>query len=507
MTQSLWLATREQKNFPSLSGDIETDFAIVGGGITGIVAAWLLSQAGHRVIVLEAHRVGGGETGHTTAHLTEQVDAGFLSIEKEHGAEAARLACRAGREAIDTIERICAAEGIDCDFERLPAFLYATDNKGAEALREETEAARRAGISASWTEQVPLPYATAGAMRIERQAQFHPLRFVRSLAERLPEGTARIFESTRVVNVEDGAPALVRTEHGTVRARQVLVTANVPVNQRGLLQTKLTAYRTYAIASRLTTPIERALFWDDEDPYHYVRTWSSNGDTWIIIGGEDHRTGSETDTDSRFENVAEWARPRFAIPPPELRWSGQIIEPPDGLPYIGRNSLSEHVWVASGYSGQGMTFGTFSGSMLSELTQGNTSPWEELFSPRRLPVHSAAEYIKENLEFPKRLVTDRILHADVEKESLAGLAAGDGKILEIEGKRCAASRNESGAVTLVSAICPHLGCDVRWNRGERSWDCPCHGSRFSPEGEVLNGPAAKNLERVEGSREGTEVKG
>ena len=497
MSESVWLGTTPQKNFPSLEGDIEVDAAVVGGGITGIVAAYFLAKEGRRVAVIDLREPGYGETGHTTAHLTEQVDARFAAIRKRQGDDAARLVARAGRVAIETIASIAASENIECAFEEATAFLYSDDEKDVDELRSEAEAAAAAGIAATFTSDVPLPYEVAGAIRFERQAQFHPLRFLHGVSAAIVRHGGSIYGSTRALAVDDGSPAIIRTERGTIRAREVLVTANVPVNQRGILQTKLPAYRTYAIAAPLQRSIEPALFWDNEDPYHYIRTHREGTETFLIVGGEDHKTGEETETDRRFDALEAWTRARFEVGPIRYRWSGQIIEPPDGLPYIGRNGFTEHIWVATGYSGQGMTFGAFAGTMLADLVRGVASEWKDLFDPLRLPsLETLGTYVAENLDFPRHLIPDRLMSRDVEAGGLDEVADGEGKIVEIGGRKIAASR-VSGELHLLSTICPHLGCDVRWNVAERSWDCPCHGSRFAPDGRVLNGPASKELKRVE----------
>lgn len=498
MTQSIWFATSERKNFPSLSGDIETDVAIVGGGLTGMTAANRLAREGRRVILIEMRRFGEGETGHTTAHLTEEIDARYREIEKEHGSEAASLVARASRRAIDSIAARAAAEKIDCDFITVPGFLYTDRADHVENLRREAEAASRAGVEASFTNDGPLPFPVKGAIRFERQAQFHPLRYLAGLAEGAAREGATIVHGVRAIEVEDGEPAIVRTDRGTIRARDVLITANVPVNQRGILQTKLPAYRSYALAAALRRPLEKALYWDTEDPYHYIRIETVDGVDWLIAGGEDHRTGTRKDSDACFRSLERWVGERFEVDPARYHWSGQIIEPPDGLPYIGRNPHSDHVYVATGFSGQGMTFGTFSGEMLSDLVLGLSSEWSELFDPKRIPpARTVASYVKENLEFPKRLALDRLTVADAEAASLDQIPPGEGKIVLIREHKIAASRSEDGQLRLLKAVCPHLGCDVSWNRAERSWDCPCHGSRFDEEGGLLNGPASTHLEPVE----------
>ena len=498
MSKSIWLETRQPPSFPSLSGDIQTDVAIVGGGLTGIVAAYLLAREGKKVVVLEGRRIGHGETGHTTAHLTEMIDAGYSTISKQFGKSEARQVARASRLAIETIATIAERESIDCRFRRLPAFLYTERKERAEDLVREAAAASEAGIRATYTKEVPLPYPVIGAIRFEGQADYHSLAFLSGVASAAVRDGVTFHEDTKVLDVSDGDPTTIKTERGVVRATDVLLTANVPVNQRGILQTKLPAYRSYAVAALLTRALEPGLYWDDYDPYHYVRTLDIDGSVWLIAGGEDHRTGVDVDTEECFAKLESWTREKFGVERFDYRWSGQIIEPPDGLPYIGRVGFTEHVWVSTGYSGQGMTFGTFGGTMLTDLVLGRKSEWEDLFDPKRIPpMQSMGEYLKDNIEFPKRLIADRLTDHDAEGDSEKTLARGEGKILELDGKKVAAARDENGALHLLSPVCTHMACDVHFNAAEKTWDCPCHGSRFGIDGAVINGPASKPLARID----------
>jgi nitrite reductase/ring-hydroxylating ferredoxin subunit len=294
--------------------------------------------------------------------------------------------------------------------------------------------------------------------------------------------------------VRDGEPCDVETPHGTVRARDVIVAAHVPSNNWAALITKLPAYRTYAIGSTGGARIPQGLYWDTDDPYHYTRTQPLEGGEVLIIGGEDHKTGAETEALRHFETLLEYAQSHFGVDHVEYRWSGQIIEPVDGLPYIGLNTASRHVQVATGYSGNGMTWATVAGRLTSDLVLGRPNPYAELYKATRVkPLAAARDYIAENLDFPRHLVTDRATNADVQGDDPALVPKGAGRVLVIDGVKHAVYRDETGELHSLSPVCPHMHCDVRWNDAERSWDCPCHGSRFTPIGEVLNGPAVTNM--------------
>jgi glycine/D-amino acid oxidase-like deaminating enzyme/nitrite reductase/ring-hydroxylating ferredoxin subunit len=492
-TDSLWWATHQLRRFAPLTRDLDIDVAVVGAGITGLTAAVRLAREGRRVALIERDEVGTGETGNTTAHLTEAVDARYQAIGKDFGEEGARRVARSSREAIDWMETLVGGLGLRVGFSRVPGYLYAEHRADVDALAGELDAAQRAGCAVSWVDEVPLPFKTFGAIRWERQAQVHATAYLEALVhEALAQGV-RIYGRTPVVGVEDGEPCLVTTDHGQVRARDVFVAAHVPINNRVLLLTKIAAYRSYAIAGEVSVQVPPGLFWDTAGPYHYTRSENIGGRHYLIVGGEDHRTGEDADTEQCYMRLRAYARDRFGLTEERFRWSGQIMEPVDGLPYIGLNAASQHVYVATGFSGNGMTFGTLAGLMVSDLVLGRANPYAELYQATRVkPFASAAEYLSENVSFPAHLVTDRLasLETDVAAESLS---RGEGGIFAGKDGKVAVCRDQSGALHSVSAVCTHLGCHVAWNQAEQSWDCPCHGSRFSLDGSVINGPAVADL--------------
>jgi glycine/D-amino acid oxidase-like deaminating enzyme/nitrite reductase/ring-hydroxylating ferredoxin subunit len=494
-TTSLWLATRRSPEFESLARDLSVDIAIVGAGISGLTAAVLLSRGGLRVVVLERGHIGDGETGHTTSHLTEAIDARYQTLIKDFGLEAAKLVSRSKRDAIDRIESL--ASSLQVNFDRTPGYLYTERDADLEFLAKELDAARRAGSAVEWVDDVPLPFATKGAVRWDAQAQVHASEYLFALAKEAASRGVQIFEQTPVVNVHEGEPCRVETEHHVITAEHVFVAANVPVNNRVFLHTKIAAYRSYAIAAEVEHGYLRGLFWDTDDPYHYTRPQESEGKTFLIIGGEDHRTGEEKDTEARYEALLAYARERFPIGPVKYRWSGQIIEPVDGLPFIGPNTGSSHVFVATGYAGNGITYGTLAGMMFADYASGRTNPYAALYDATRVkPLASAYDYVAENALFPIHLVKDRLTSANADVESLDDLRPGEGGIFKGEDGKVAVYRDERGELHGCSPVCTHLACDVAWNKAEKTWDCPCHGSRFSPEGRVVNGPATSDLPLV-----------
>lgn len=495
-SRSPWMDARPAPGFAPLDGEITVDVAIVGGGITGLTAAILLSEAGKTVALVEARRIAQGESGLTTAHLTAYPDAGMRALVDHFGKDKARTAWEAGASAIDRIEQLIVKRGILCDFQRLPAFLYTESATGAAALEDELAACKEAGVPASLArEGLPGPQPMMAALRFDGQAQMHPREYLVPLARALVRNGGHVFEETRALQVvEDPSPRVI-TEHGVIHARDVIVATNAPMNNVVALQTKIAHYRTYAIGARITGPAPKGLFWDDLDPYHYVRTHRIGGADLLIVGGEDHRTGQEHDTNERYRALMAWASERFPIGEVEYRWSGQIVEPVDGLPYIGHNSFSEHVWEATGYSGNGMTFGTVAGHVLSELVQGRPNPWGDLFEATRItPVASAVEYIKENASTFYHLVKDRLA---IDPTGIHKLPRGEGGIFNVRMRRIAAYRDHKGELHTLSPVCSHLKCIVDFNKAEKTWDCPCHGSRYDIDGQVLNGPATHALEKIE----------
>jgi glycine/D-amino acid oxidase-like deaminating enzyme/nitrite reductase/ring-hydroxylating ferredoxin subunit len=492
-TKPLWIDQGLANRFPQLRGELVTDVVVIGGGITGITAALELKRAGKKVIVVELSRISFGETGHTTGHLTESLDESYSNLITNFGLEGAKLAAQSCRRAIQKIEDNVKKYGIRCDFERVTGYRYTETKDGIEELHKEADAASRIGVPLEFINSAPLPFDNAGALKFEHQAQFHSYKYVTALANCVHGEGSLIYEDTRVLDVEEGEPCRVVTDKGTIVCKDVIVAANVPVLNKFLLHTKIAAYRTYAIAITLkdngSVP---GLFWDTKDPYHYIRSHRDDSRNYIIIGGEDHKTGQETHTEDSFRKLLSYAHERFNMDALAYRWSGQIIEPCDGLPFIGKNPMSDHIYVATGYAGTGLTFGTIAGLILSDQITGEANPWSELYDARRVkPFASAGAYISENFDYPTHLITDRL--KPTEDNDLNHIRENEGRIVRIGAKKVAAYRDPEGKLHMLSPVCPHMGCYVNWNEAEKSWDCPCHGSRFAPCGDVLNGPAVENL--------------
>jgi glycine/D-amino acid oxidase-like deaminating enzyme/nitrite reductase/ring-hydroxylating ferredoxin subunit len=493
-SHSLWLSPRDAPSFATLESDRRVDVAIVGGGITGITAAYLLKEAGLTVALIEAERLASGVSGHTTAHVTEIFDCGYEKLIADFGHDAAHLAALSSHGALLRIADFIREEDIECDFERLPAFQYTEDEEKLASLEAEGAAALSLGLDVSFATEVPLPFTTAGALRFGHQAQFHPRRYLLSLALAIPGEGSHIFEKSRVTAVEDGDPCLVVTAGGTVTARHVIVATHAPFGASPL-QMKIASYRSYVLALRMTesgTPLP-GLFWDTDDPYHYIRSHSTGDETFLVVGGSDHKTGQEPNTLGRFEELQQFVSKRFKVKSVASRWSAQVIEPVDGLPLIGLDPESRNVFVATGYSGTGLVLGTLAGMINSDLILGCANPYRDLYDPNRTsPAPSVGALLKENADFPVRFVVSKLKGG--EQIPLGEIQKGEGRIVDLAGEKTGVYRDPQGLLHAVSPVCTHLGCLVGFNNAEKTWDCPCHGSRFTPDGDVLNGPAVRPLE-------------
>ena len=493
---SIWMATANTPSQSRLRENIRTDVCIIGAGIAGLSTAYLLGREGRSVVVLDDGLIGGGMTGRTTAHLTNAYDDRYVEIEKVHGGEASRLTAESHTAAIQKVSEIVAGEKIDCDFEWLDGFLFAHTPESVDLLNDELAAAHRAGLTGvEKVARAPVDsFDTGVALRFPRQAQFHPLHYMEGLARAVKRDGGRLFGQTHATKIEGGSDARVETSDGPVVSCEcVVVATNTPVNDLVAIHTKQAPYVTYVIGVRVPKDsITRALYWDTGDPYHYVRLQTENGYDVLIVGGEDHKTGQANDGFERYGRLEQWTRERFPqMLEVKFRWSGQVMEPVDGLAFIGRNPLDENnVFIATGDSGQGMTHGTIAGMLLSDLIQGRKNKWEDLYSPSRIRLKSLPEYASENINVAGQYA-DYVTAGDIKSES--ELKPGEGAIMREGVSKVAVHCDQNGNVHKMTAVCPHLSCIVAWNSTEQTWDCPCHGSRFSVEGRVYHGPANTDL--------------
>lgn len=497
-TTSYWSAAGVAPTHPALARDLTVDVVVVGGGMTGVTTAYLLKASGLTVALVERGRCGSGETSHTTAHLAAVTDRPFTELVRTFGQDHAQAVWDAGFAALSEIDTIIRREQIDCEFRWVPGYLHTSLDGGPSdepaRLKEEAAALSSAGFDATYLESIP--GLSRPGVQFDGQAKFHPLKYLRALLKRIPGNGCHVFEQSPVDNVSDDPLSIVVGAH-TISARFVVIATHIPLMGKAnlvsatLLQTDLYPYSTYALAAQIAKgQLPEAMFWDMADPYYYLRVDSHPTHDWVIFGGADHKTGQSEDTREHFTRVEDKLLELLPDAKVAYRWSGQVIETRDGLPYIGETS--PHQFAVTGFSGNGITFGTVGALMARDAATGRSNPWRELFDVGRTRVTKGLwDYLAENKDYPYYMIRDRF--AGSEGKSLRALKRREGKILDIKGDRVAAYRAEDGNATLLSPRCTHMGCVVAWNQAEASWDCPCHGSRFTATGEVIGGPAETPL--------------
>ena len=496
-TKSYWVRTGALPAFPQLDRDVTVDVAVIGGGLTGISTAYLLKSAGVSVALVERDRCAAIDTGHTSAHLTMVSDEFITELVKNFGRDTATAVWDAGRTAIDLIEATAAAEGIGCDFLRVPGFLhtpFAGAGTSRDELREQAALAAQLGFAASYVPDIR-PFSFAG-VRFENQALFHPRKYLAGLAQVIPGDGSHVFEQSVAEDVTD-EPLTVHANGHRISCGYVVLATHTPRAGKSsflsaaLLQSKLAPYSSYVLGGRLRQgQVPHGLYWDTTDPYHYLRVEPRDGYDYALFGGMDHKTGQQPDTAACWTALEQTLR-RY-LPTLEVtdRWSGQVVETNDGLPFIGETA--ERQFVATGFAGNGMTLGTLSATMARDAVLGRPNPWRSLFDPQRKSVRAGAwNYLKENKDYAVYLLRDRV--ATRHATSLRSVRPGQGQVVKLDGERVAVYRDTRGMLQMCSAVCTHMGCDVQFNVAETTWDCPCHGSRFRTDGSVIAGPAESPL--------------
>jgi glycine/D-amino acid oxidase-like deaminating enzyme/nitrite reductase/ring-hydroxylating ferredoxin subunit len=494
----VWIDDTPIRKFPKLQRNISVDVVVVGAGVTGITTAHLLKKAGSTVALIDRDRVASIDTGHTTAHLTYVTDVQLQELARNFGNDHAQAAWDAGAAAIDEIERIVEEEGSDCEFTRVPAYLHVrvdgSSKKEVSSLKKEAAVAAKLGFDAAYLNSAP--YFNLPAVHFANQAKFHPRKYLRALVEKISGNGSQVFEKSAASEF-DAKKRRVKVNRNWISFDRVVMATNNPlvglasITSATLLQTKLSLYTSYALGARVpVNTVPEALFWDTRDPYDYLRIDRHQGFDYVVFGGEDHKTGQKKKTQNAYARLL--ARLKKIIPKANIdhRWSGQVICTLDGLPYIGENA--EHQFVATGYCGNGITFGTVAATMARDWATGRKNPWTDLFAVDRKKIKGAIwNYLRENKDYPYYMIKDRLARA--EADSVRELKSGQGMIIGRRGKKVAAFRDPRGHIHRLSPVCTHLGCLVRWNPSESTWDCPCHGSRFKPTGEVIAGPAEEPL--------------
>jgi glycine/D-amino acid oxidase-like deaminating enzyme/nitrite reductase/ring-hydroxylating ferredoxin subunit len=497
-TQSLWMDVEVAADAQPLASNDNFDVVVIGSGITGLSTAYELVQRGQQVVVLDRGKIGRGMTARTTAHLVSGSDDGLRELIDRRGLDAARQFYRSHAAAIDRIEHIQRQEKIGCDFSRLDGFLFPAQESDASWLDEEHKAAQEIGMPLEFTRGVPLNGCeSTRALRYPDQATFHPTKYLRGLAQAIGGRGGWLYANLPATAVEEkNGSVTVTTEGGReLRAKYAVVATNSPIVPVAAIHSKQAPYRTYAMAFSIARgALPNALYWDTQDPYHYVRLQAGDSFDYVIVGGEDHKSGAANDGERRYAMLERWARQLI----PQLgdvthRWSGQVLEPIDYVAFTGHAPGKKNVFVHTGDSGQGITHGVIASMLIAQLIADGSSEWQELYDPERKTPTSVTTFIDENLSAVKHFA-DYVAPGDV--SSYDDIKPGQGAIVREGLKKVAAYRDEQGRLTTHAAACTHLGCQVHWNSLERCWDCGCHGSQFAADGAVLNGPAVKPLEPV-----------
>lgn len=484
---------------PAASGlPTEVEIAIVGGGITGLTTALLLQRSGKKCILLEAQNIAFGTSGGTTAHLNTVMDTPYYQVKKDFGEDGMNLLARGAANALELISRNVKEYNIPCYHKNMTAYIFSQNENESEELDKIHKGNIDAGVQCEYVSNIPVSLPFTKAIMFSGQAQFHPTQYLYGLAKAFENAGGIIIQNCAVTDVSEQDTIIeVSTQRGKIKAQKVVYATHIPpgVNR---LHFYCAPYRSYALAVKLRSgTYPDALIYDMEDPYHYYRTQEINGEKFLIAGGEDHKTGHEEDTRESFHKLEHYLRRFFDIEKVEYQWSSQYYEPADGLPYIGKApGGNENIYVATGFGGNGLPYGTLSAIIISELICNGKSEFEELFNPSRIkPVAGFDGIVKNAADMVGQLASGWLNPSSL--ESLKDIKRGDGKVIKHENLSLAVYREVNGSLYALNSSCPHIKCNVKWNSAEKSWDCPCHGSRFSINGELLTAPARKGLEKID----------
>lgn len=497
MSTSLWIDATGGTNYGALEDDIDVDAVIVGAGITGLTTAFLLRGHGLKVAVIDANRIAKGVSAHTTAKITSQHTLKYNKMIKAVGEEKSRQYAQANQAAIDLIENTIRENNIDCDFKRVSAYVFAQDRNSLQKLEDETESALRLGLPAVYKETLDLPFGVEGAMEFSNQAYFHPRKYLLALAQLIEDEDCRIYENTRAVDIREGGTHAVITDNGRkIRAKYVVQATRYPFYDKpGLYFARVYPQRTYLMSLSIRGSFPEGMYINAEEPTRTLRSHTGRDFSMVLVGGENHKTGHGKDLHNHYEIIRDFAKPMFDIESIPYRWSAQDYTAMDGIPFIGpMTSGRENIFIATGYDKWGITNGTAAAMIISDLIIKGESPWEEVYSPSRFtPAASAKNFIKENVDVAVSLISGKLNIPD----ETARVEKGNAEITEVDGYKVGVYRDNDGKLHYVSTTCTHLGCELKWNSAESSWDCPCHGSRFTYTGEIIEGPALESIKPLE----------
>lgn len=497
---SLWRSYSDGSGFAPLSSSISVDVAIIGGGITGITAAQLLKESGFKVAVLEAYRVGGGSTGHSTGNLYTAVEEGLDTIQSKYDTDTLKTVISARGAAINLVEQNVGRFSLDCDFKRQPWYLYSSNEENAGRVEKEYKAAMEAGAAVADVVPGELPFTVVKGIRMDGQAQFNPLRYVQQLAKAIAGENCSIYENTRVeeIDEEDEECVTLKTEGGNVVARYVIHATHTPKGVFLDYHSLLGTYREYGVAVKLASGnYPEGIFWGyfNANDRFSLRSYEHDGEKYLVAVGQPHEVGQKEDNHENIANIENFLREHFDVLEVTNRWGGQNYKPADGLPYIGRKRKGSNIFVATGFSTDGLTYGTLAAMIIRDIITGKETEYTTLFdATRHNPLKAAGKFIKENAINAAELIKDYLF---ISEAKVGDIPANEGKVIEVDGRKVAVFHTETGEVKACSAICTHLGCVVHFNKAEKTWDCPCHASRFDTDGRIIEGPALVPLKKVD----------
>jgi glycine/D-amino acid oxidase-like deaminating enzyme/nitrite reductase/ring-hydroxylating ferredoxin subunit len=493
---SFWIDSTPKTTYPALENRVSVDVAIVGGGIVGLTAATLLKRAGKTVAVIESRQVALGVSGKTTAKVTALHQLIYADLIKQIGEQKAKLYAESNLAAVEQVAALVEEEQIDCDFSRQSSYTFAEPDNELSKIQDEVKAAQKLGLPVSFVTETSLPFAIAGAIKLDNQAQFHVRKYLLHLAKNITGDGSYLFENTTVQKVDEGDSCYVVTDLGVITARDVIVATNLPILNQGLFFAKTYPERSYIVGAKIDSsnaPV--GMYIGSGEVSHSIRTTPYEDGLLLLIGGEDHKVGTVTNTEECYQKLESYGRNHFGIDTFDYRWSNQDMVSFDKLPFIGNlTPFNKHIYVATGFSLWGMSKGTMSAMILTDLILGKDNPYSELYDSLRATPFVTVESVKQEVDVVTRWIGDRF--KGLQDSSFAEVTKGEGKLLTIDNEKVAAYRDDLGTIHAVSAICTHLACVVSWNSGEKSWDCACHGARFSCDGKVIQGPAVRDLEQV-----------
>ncbi|MCO5388277.1 FAD-dependent oxidoreductase [Desulfosporosinus sp.] len=493
--ESFWIASTPKSDYPTLNEDMQVDVAIIGGGMVGISSAYLLSEEGLKVAVLEADRILLGTTAHTTAKLTSQHGLIYDQIKRQMGPEKARQYAEANETAIKFVAHLIAEKKIECDFSWQSAYVYTQSDDYIQKLQDEQAVAAELGIKAFYQTELAIPIPIKGALRFDDQVQFHPRKYLLTLAKMIEEKGNKIFEQSRVVDLQGEGPYSVFTRNGKkVTARSVIMASHYPChNFPGLYFTRLYTERAYAVVAKAKESFPGGMYINAETPTRSLRSLPTEDGERILIVGEKHKTGHGQNLTQHYQNLMDFAQELFTVEEFSYRWSTQDCTSMDDIPYIGQmTSDRPNLYIASGFRKWGMTNSTVSGMILRDLIVQGESPWQEVYHPSRFTSSSAVNFIVQNADVGINFISGKLKSI----EDTPSVEPGEAKVTDVKGHRAGVYKDYHNEFHIVDTTCTHMGCEVQWNDAEHSWDCPCHGSRFTVDGKIVEGPAMKELETL-----------